>query len=154
MSNIVNNKPKAMKVIKNAITVQGTNRPLPLLTPVPGQRAIVSKGNKVALPTLEGISFQKLEKIVSLEAQGNYTCIHLIDGRNLLVCKTLRDMEDLISHHFQFVRIHRSFTINLDHIAKYIKGKGGYVKMEDGSTYNVSVGRKPAFIKALHLYFG
>ena len=63
-------------------------------------------------------------------------------------------MEQLINSSYQFVRIHRSFTINLDHILKYFKGKSGYVKMEGGARYNVSVSRKRDFMEALEVYFG
>lgn len=109
---------------------------------------------KVALPTMEGFSFERVHLIVSLEAKGNYTCLHFLDGRQALVCKTLRDMEEQLADSRQFVRIHRSHTINLNHIQKYIKGKGGYVIMETGANINVSSGKKAAFLTAMDAYFG
>ncbi len=109
---------------------------------------------KIALPTMEGIHFERLKDIVSLEARGNYTYLFFQDQRKLLVCKTLREMEELIRASDQFVRIHRSFTINLNMLQKYIKGKGGYVIMEDGSTVSVSSGKKQDFLDALRTYFG
>ena len=39
--------------------------------------------------------------------------------------------------------------INLDHIVKYVKGKGGYVIMKDGSNVDVSVRKKDKFLKRL-----
>jgi len=63
-------------------------------------------------------------------------------------------MEEMLKNSVQFVRIHRSTTINLNKISKYIKGKGGYVIMDDGSTRNVSAGRKNAFFEALKKYYG
>ncbi len=109
---------------------------------------------KIALPTMEGIHFEKIEGIVSLEAKGNYTNLHFITGKKLLVCRTLRDMEALLNCGNQFVRIHRSFTINLNLLRKYIKGKGGCVIMEDGSNISVSTGKKQDFLNALEVYFG
>ena len=109
---------------------------------------------KIALPTMEGIHFELVQNIISLEAKGNYTFLCLESGKQLLVCKTLMEMEDMLKNSVQFVRIHRSSTINLNKIAKYIKGKGGYVIMDDGSTRNVSAGRKNGFFEALKKYYG
>jgi len=109
---------------------------------------------KIALPTMEGINFERIQDVISLEAKGNYTMLYFKGKRKLLVCKTLRDMENQIHTGSQFVRIHRSYTINLNHLQKYIKGKGGYVIMENGSMINVSAGKKQNFLDALKAYFG
>jgi len=108
---------------------------------------------KIALPTMEGIHFQKVQNIISLEAKGNYTMLYFIDGTKLLVCKTLRNLEEILNGGNQFVRIHRSFTINLNCIEKYIKGKGGYVVMENGTSISVSAGKKQHFLDTLEIYF-
>jgi len=109
---------------------------------------------KIALPTMEGINFERIQDIISLEAKGNYTMLYFTGKRKLLVCKTLRDMENQIRTGSQFVRVHRSYTINLNHLQKYVKGKGGYVLMENGAMINVSAGKKQDFLDALKTYFG
>ena len=109
---------------------------------------------KVALPTMEGISFERVQNIVSLEADGNYTQLHFLDGRHLLVCRTLRDIELMLEESGQFVRIHRSYTVNMNYVQRYIKGKGGQVVMENGCTISVSVGKRQNFMDALKYYFG
>jgi len=113
-----------------------------------------SQDRKIALPTMEGIDFEKVQDIISLEAQGNYTMIYFTKQRKLLVCKTLRDMENQIQSGSQFVRIHRSYTINLNHLKKYVKGKGGHVIMENNIAISVSAGKKHDFLHALKRYFG
>lgn len=107
---------------------------------------------KIALPTMEGINFENTDDIVSLEAHGNYTMIHFIDNRQLLVCKSLNTMEQSLDGE-PFLRIHRSATINLQRIKQYIKGKGGYVVMENNLAIAVSDGKKQEFIEALKEYF-
>lgn len=109
---------------------------------------------KIALPTMEGINFERIQDIISLEAKGNYTMLYFTGKRKLLVCKTLRDMENQIRTGSQFVRVHRSYTINLNHLQKYVKGKGGYVVMGNGAMINVSAGKKQNFLDALKTYFG
>ena len=107
---------------------------------------------KIALPTMEGIHFEEIKNVIFLEAQGNYTALRLVNNRKILVCKTLREMEELIRSE-AFVRVHRSYTINLNKLTKYVKGKGGYVVLDDGSHVNVSVGRKKEFMEAIEIFF-
>jgi two-component system, LytTR family, response regulator len=108
--------------------------------------------NKIALPTMDGINFENTDDIVSLEAQGNYTMLHFIDGRHLLVCKPLNTMEQALEDD-AFMRIHRSATIHMGHIKQYIKGKGGYVVMNNGFTIAVSEGKRQEFLDALKEHF-
>lgn len=124
-------------------------RTMPISKRKPMRRPI---SEKVALPTMEGIHFEEVKNIIALEAQGNYTMLQLVGKRKILVCKTLREMEELIRSE-AFIRIHRSHTINLNKLAKYIKGKGGYVMMDDGSHINVSAGRKKEFMAAIEIFF-
>jgi two-component system, LytTR family, response regulator len=109
--------------------------------------------NKIALPTMEGLHFEKTRHILYLEASGNYTMIHFEDGRQVLVCKTLREVENMVPME-KFVRIHRSHTIQMRHLKKYIRGKGGYVVLQNGATLAVSSGQKEAFLEAIQTHFG
>ena len=145
-----------MKFAKSTPAEQSARR-IPIFTPNHQDNSDVRAKplyRKVALPTMEGIHFEKVEEIVFLEAKGNYSNIHFINGKKLLVCKTLREMEELLNARNQFVRVHRSFTINLNLLKKYIKGKGGYVVMENQNSISVSAGKKQDFLNALEIYFG
>lgn len=145
-----------MRVIKTTTADQNAQRiSLPLTESAVKHVAMTAspRQRKVALPTMEGIHFERIQEITSLEAQGNYTMLFFTDGRQLLVCKTLQDIEALLDSPYQFVRIHRSFTINLNQLQRYIRGKGGYVIMENGTNVNVSAGRKQAFLEAVERYF-
>lgn len=109
---------------------------------------------KIALPTMEGIYFENISDIIYLQADGNYVYVHLKNDRKFLISKTLSELETLLHRHPRFVRIHRSNTINLDLLAKYVRGKGGHVEMSDGTKINVSLGKKQDFLAALGRYFG
>ncbi len=145
-----------MKLVKTTPPEQTARRvPISGLESPNAQKNKAQQGNrKIALPTMEGIHFEKIEEIVRLEAKGNYTYLHFINRKKLLVCKTLREIEQGLNAGNQFVRIHRSFTINLNLIQKYIKGKGGHVVMEDQSSVCVSTGKKQEFLNALEIYYG
>ena len=108
----------------------------------------VNKIEKIALPSLNGIEFVKLDDIVRCEAESNYTVFYLINGDKVTVSKTLKDYEDILSQN-NFFRIHKSVIINIKYLKKYIKGDGGSVIMEDGSELLVSRRRKDDFLEAL-----
>ena len=108
---------------------------------------------KVVLPTMEGFCFEKVKDIAYLEASGNYTLLHFTDKRQILVCRTLREVELMLPEDC-FARIHRSHTIHLKHIKKYVRGKGGHVVMQNGVNHVVSAGQKEIFMNALRQYFG
>jgi two-component system LytT family response regulator len=107
---------------------------------------------KIALPTMEGICFEKVKSILYLEASGNYTAIHFKDKRQILVCKTLREVEKMLPES-AFVRIHRSHAIHLKHLKKYIRGKGGHVLLPNGITLAVSIGQKDLFLEQVKRYY-
>lgn len=103
---------------------------------------------KIAVPTLAGYEFVEISEIVRLESNGNYTSFKLLSDKPIMASKTLKVFEDMLSETI-FFRIHKSHLINLNHIEKYVKGKGGYVIMADKSTIEVAVRRKDAFMKKL-----
>ena len=104
--------------------------------------------NKIALPTLEGIEFYDTSDIIRVEADRAYCKFYLNKGKEILVSKSLKEYEDILEE-CNFYRVHKSHMVNLDTIVKYVKGKGGYVVLEDGSHVDVSVRRKEQLIKLL-----
>jgi two-component system, LytTR family, response regulator len=99
------------------------------------------KPKKIALPTLEGFEFLDLDKIIRIESDSNYVNVFLTEDRHLLVCKTLKEMEETLSES-QFIRVHNSHLVNLDFVSKYIKNGGGSLLTEDGFEVPISRLRK------------
>ena len=96
-----------------------------------------SPPKKIALPHLGGISFIEVDSIVSLQADSNYTIIHLNNMQKLVITKTLKDFEELLDQ-TQFARIHKSYIVNLKYIKEYSTTDGGIVKMTDGNQWSIS----------------
>ena len=103
---------------------------------------------KIALPSTNGIDFIAADNIIRAEAERSYSNFYLKGGKKILVSKPLKDYESLLEE-CNFFRIHKSHMINLNHIEKYIKGKGGYVIMNDGSHVDVSVRKKDDLLNRL-----
>ncbi len=64
----------------------------------------------------------KMSNIVYLESAGEYVRLHLTDGTKLVTLFRLKNMESEL-HSSQFMRVHRSYIINLNHISGYTKGR-------------------------------
>lgn len=106
---------------------------------------------KIALPSLEGIEFYEISEILRCEADRAYCNFYLTNGQKITVSKSLREFEELLSE-CNFFRIHKSNMVNLGHIKKYIKGKGGYVVLSDDSHVDVSVRKKEHLMEVLANY--
>jgi two-component system LytT family response regulator len=103
-------------------------------------------GNNLALPTMDGYSFVKFDDIVRIEADGNYCRIHCINKQVHTITRQIHDLESKLPE-AMFCRIHNSHIINLNYIREYVKGRGGYVVMADGSQVDVSHRRKDQFLE-------
>ena len=108
---------------------------------------------KLALPCLDGWSFEPVENIRYLEAQGSYTQLHLQQGRSILVSRNLAALEVQIADPVAFVRIHRSFILHLAFLKSYIKTKSPTLVLDDGTSLPLSVSRKSLFLEAMQHFF-
>lgn len=96
---------------------------------------------KLALPTGDGLVFIEQMDIILCEAEGNYTSFLLKPHNKLLVSKPLSYFEQILNTE-QFCRTHQSYIVNLAYVKSYVKGRGGYIIMNEGSKVEVSVRMK------------
>jgi len=101
---------------------------------------------------MEGLQMILVDRIISCESDDNYTILKLKDKRRITVSCTLKEIEEILEDHHSFIRVHRSYLVNLNEIEKYLKGEGGYLIMSDGSTIDVSRTRKETLLKKLLPY--
>lgn len=103
---------------------------------------------RLVLKTQESVHVVELEEIIRCEADRNYTSFFLTGGKKILVSKTLKDYEILLSS-FHFLRVQQSHLINLNFVDRYDKGNGGSVVMKDGSQVPLSPAKRDIFFKIL-----
>jgi two-component system LytT family response regulator len=113
-----------------------------------GKDADKPSRNRLALPTAEGVYLVDKANIVRVEAMSNYSTFYLNDHKKIVVSKTLKEYENVLTDVF-FLRINRSVIVNLDYIVKYRKGDGGTLEMSDGTEVEVSASRKEALVDKL-----
>ncbi len=103
---------------------------------------------RLALHTQDKIHIVNINDIVRCESSVNYTEFFFAGGKKLLVTKTLKDFEDLLSDQ-GFFRVHQSHLINTKFIKEFVKTDGGYIIMTDGSNVPVSTRKRPEVVKML-----
>lgn len=103
---------------------------------------------RLCLPTLKGFIVVKLDDIIYCEAERSYTIFHLDGKRTVTVSKSLIEYDNLLQG-TQFIRIHKSFLINLHHVKEYQRGEGGMVIMTDNAEIEVSRRKKEFFMNRM-----
>ncbi|HEX5652056.1 MAG TPA: LytTR family DNA-binding domain-containing protein [Chitinophagaceae bacterium] len=112
------------------------------------QRTGFSGETKLCVPTFKGFAVLKLEDIILCEAEKNYTIIHIKDKKPIVVSRPLLEYEKMLEH-APFLRIHRTFLINLQHVVEYHRGEGGVVIMSNGAEVEVSRRKKELFLSRI-----
>lgn len=100
---------------------------------------------QVILPTLEGFEVIKMDDIIRLQGNGNFTDIFLKDGSKKMACRFLKHYDEVLS--YPFIRVHKSHIINVECVKSYHKNAGGYVVLSDKSEIDISANYKEEFLK-------
>jgi two-component system LytT family response regulator len=112
-----------------------------------------SAGQVVLVSELDGFSIARYDEILYCEAAKNYTIFVFQGGRKIIASRTIGEYGDLLAD-FGFMRIHKSFIINLTKVARYVKGRGGEIELIDGTVLPVSRDRKQDFLEHFEARFG
>ena len=68
------------------------------------------------------VSLVKISEIIYLESEGEYVRMHLTNGTNITTLFRLKNMETALPAE-HFMRIHRSYIVNLEFIRSYVRGR-------------------------------
>lgn len=107
------------------------------------------KSKRLVIPCQEGFEVIKTTDIIYCKAEGNYTEFHLQERRRKTASKNLKFFESILDS-TTFVRVHKSYIVNLDEIRNYHKGKGGYLIMSEGSEVEVSSNKKEELLRRFY----
>ncbi|RYF87347.1 MAG: response regulator transcription factor [Chitinophagaceae bacterium] len=101
---------------------------------------------KLALSTSEGTFFFDPKDIIRLEGESNYTRFFLSNHKPVLVSKTLKEYEELLTAH-KFIRVHKSYLVNRGFVQHM--DREGVLWLTDGSHILVSRRKKEEVMKEL-----
>lgn len=130
---------KVIQKIKTEIEKNDSSSHIDLL--LENIRKKVDNFKRIALSNSDGIHLFEINDIIRCESEDNYTKFFIKNSKPVLISKTLKEYEELLSEH-GFERIHQSHLINLNYLKSYIKKDGGYVVMLDDSHLPISQRKK------------
>jgi len=94
----------------------------------------------------DGILYIKPADVLYLEAANSFSFLYTKNDTRKIISQRLGDIEESLPVP-PFFRIHRQYIVNMEHIVKYVKGRGGYLVMSDNKQIDVSVRRKEEFLQ-------
>jgi two-component system, LytTR family, response regulator len=100
-----------------------------------------NESKKIVLKTQDNVYVVNINDIIRCESKNNYTLFYLVDKSTVLVSKTLKEFDEMLSP-MSFIRCHQTHLANLRHILKFIKHPNYSLIMTDGITIPVSVRKK------------
>lgn len=124
--------------------------------PLPDSNALLQlfrggMSRKIGVPTRNGLHYYPVDDIVVLQGEGSYTNMHLAGGEKVLVTKILKDFESSLRAN-GFLRVHKSFLVNINHITELRKEDSGCLLMSNGETVPISQREKDEVISLLKAY--
>jgi two-component system, LytTR family, response regulator len=107
----------------------------------------IRRPDKIALSTMAGLQFVNLDDVIRVEGESNYCNFFIRDKKKILLSKKLGDAELLLKENENFFRAHKSHIINLAYVDRYIRGEGGEIVMNDGTSIALSRNKKDEFLR-------
>lgn len=96
---------------------------------------------KIGVPGLGETIYLELSDIIRMESSNNYTYIHCVNARPMLISKTIKSFEELLSGS-NFIRCHQRHIINLDYVRSYLRNEGTHLLMDGNEKIPVSRANK------------
>jgi two-component system LytT family response regulator len=105
--------------------------------------------NRIALRDQYHLRIVIYDDILYCQSDNGYTTFHLTDGRQVVVCRSIKEHERLLPPAV-FLRIHQSYIVNSKYVELY--HKEGYVVLKNGSQLPVSVRKREGVVRSLTGY--
>ncbi len=107
--------------------------------------------NKITVAEQFGFQLVNTSDIMYLEADSNYTILHLSGLKKIVASRTMGDFEKILDQP-DFFRIHKSIIININFLKAYSSYQGNFVELIDGTSLSISRRRLNDFREAIKLF--
>ena len=104
---------------------------------------------KIVLKTMERIYSVDLNDVIRFESDGGYTKVYLLDGKRIMVSRTMKEFDDLLTD-VGFLRVHNSHLVNMNYLFCFEKTEG-HIVMKDDSIVPVSNRKKEQLLELLNM---
>ena len=106
--------------------------------------------HKISIPIGTSIQLVPINEIVRIESQSNYSTIYFTNKSKQVVTKTLKDLEEQLSAH-NFLRVHHSHLINIEHVIGFKNQDSGYLIMQGNEVVEISRRKKQEVLQKLKM---
>jgi two-component system, LytTR family, response regulator len=141
----------AVKRVKKRITEKTNEKNIETLLHNMQQRQS-PQNMRLCIPSLKGFQVVELTDILYAEAYGNYTNFYFSGKQVICSSKPIHEYEDLLDD-AGFVRIHKSYLVNLLHVKEYVRGEGGSVILSNAREVEVSRRKKDVFLEKMKSFY-
>lgn len=93
---------------------------------------------KIAVPSGNSFLFLETAQINYIKGDGAYAEIICENQTKHLVSRNLKNFEDILCTDNRFVRVHKSYIVNMDYCTAFIKSDGGSLQLKSGQNIPVS----------------
>lgn len=107
---------------------------------------------KLCIPSVKGLQMVNISDIIYCEGSNNYTNIYFKNRPFICSSKLIHEYESLLEDS-NFVRVHKSYLVNLEHVKEYIRGEGGSVLLSNEKYIEVSRRKKEHLMTRLKDFF-
>lgn len=107
---------------------------------------------KLCIPSLKGFQVVEIQDIIYCEASSNYTNFYFANRPVICASKLIHEYEELLED-CGFIRTHKSYLVNLEHIKEYIRGEGGSIILTNDHEIEVSRRKKDILMTRIKEYY-
>ncbi|ESU21585.1 Two-component system response regulatory protein, LytTR family [Flavobacterium cauense R2A-7] len=93
---------------------------------------------KIAVPSGNSLIFLDVSKIEYIKGEGAYSEVFCSHNISHMVSRNLKNFEDILCTNPRFLRVHKSYIVNLNFVAAYNKSDGGSLELENKKSIPVS----------------
>ncbi len=117
----------------------------------PLQALKISSYDKIGVPTTNGFRFINTKDIAYLKGQNSYTELVISTGESLLLCRTLKNFDEMLQVNDFFIRCHKSYIINTHFVSEFTRSNGGFVILNDKTEIPISSDKQPELLEKMML---
>jgi len=104
--------------------------------------------SKIALSHAKGIQYVDLKSVIYFTSDRSYVTVQMIDNKKIVLSnKSLNEFESILE--LDFLRVHKSYLINLEHVEALSNIDGGVVVMSNKDEVLLSRRKKESFVEAM-----
>ncbi len=142
---------EAVKRAANRIAEKSNPQPMDTLLYNVQQMNMPQK-MKLCILSVKGFQVVAISDIIYCEASSNYTNFHFSNRGPICTSRPIHEYDEILGDS-NFIRIHKSYLVNVDHIKEYLRGEGGSVLLSNGQEIEVARRKKEMLMTKLKTYF-